>query len=191
MLFWNADATARIVRVVVAADAAAARALVRFEPDVWGARHIGRLTPDGYHLIAAPDVGTRHHLLLPGPEPPPPGAILTPCIPWDEWHPERLEAARAFWHFAARPRVSPAPRCPPARPHSRSLKIAYMAWALDLAGAGASERDIHRAVIGEPPVPWEDSGARSRIRTLLVTARCWRDGAALQLLLPRRRALAG
>ena len=171
MLFWNADATARIVRVVVAADVAADRALVRFEPDVWGARRIGRLTPDGYHLIAAPDVGTRHHLLLPGPE--------------------RLEAARAFWHFAARPRVSPAPRSPPARPHSRSLKIAYMAWALDLVGAGASERDIHRAVIGEPPTPWEDSGARSRIRSLLGAAQRWRDGAVFRLLMPQRRSLAG
>jgi hypothetical protein len=191
MLFWNADATARIVRVVVAAGPAAGRALVRFEPDVWGARHIGRLTPDGYHLIVAPDVGIRHHLLLPGPEPPTPGATLAPVIPWDAWHSERLEAARAFWHFAARPRVSPAPRTPPPRPHPRGLKIAYMAWALDLAGAGASERDIHRAVIGEPPSAWEDSGARSRIRTLLATARRWRDGAALQLLLPRRRALAG
>ena len=66
-----------------------------------------------------------------------------------------------------------------------------MAWALDLAGAGASERDIHRAAIGEPPAPWEDSGARSRIRTLLATARRWRDGAALQLLLPPRRARTG
>ena len=66
-----------------------------------------------------------------------------------------------------------------------------MAWALDLVGAGASERDIHRAVIGEPPVPWEDSGARSRIRSLLATARRSRDGAALQLLRPPRRALAG
>ncbi len=178
-------------QVVVAAGPAAGRGLVRFEQNGWGACHVGRPTPDGYHLIAAPDVGTRHHLLLPGPEPPPPGAILTPCIPWDEWHPERLEAARAFWHFAARPRVSPAPRTPPPRPHSRSLKIAYMAWALDLASAGASERDIHRAVIGEPAVLWEDSGARSRIRTLLATAQRWRDGAALQLLLPRRRPLAG
>lgn len=191
MLFWNADATARIVRVVVAADVAADRALVRFEPDVWRARHIGRLTPDGYHLIAAPDVGTRHHLLLPGPRPPAPGTILTPVIPWDAWHPERLEAARAFWHFAARPRASPVPRSPPSRPHPRGLKIAYMAWALDLAGAGASERDIHRAVIGEPPAAWEDSGARSRIRTLLGTARRWRDGAAFRLLMPQRGSLAG
>ena len=191
MLFWNADATARIVRVVVSAGAAADRALVRFERDGWGARHVGRLTPDGYHLIVAPNAGTRHHLLLPGPEPPAPGAILTPFIPWDEWHPERLEAARAFWHFAAWPRVSAAPRSPLARPHPRGLKIAYMAWALDLAGAGASERDIHRAVIGEPPAPWEDSGARSRIRTLLAAARCWRDGAVFRLLMPQRRSLAG
>ena len=191
MLFWNADATARIVRVVVAAGPAAGRALVQFEPDVWGARHIGRLTPDGYHLIVAPDVGTRHHLLLPGPEPPTPGTILTPVIPWDAWHPERLEAARAFWHFAAWPRASPVPRSPPSRPHPRGLKIAYMAWALDLAGAGASERDIHRAVIGEPPAAWEDSGARSRIRTLLGTARRWRDGAAFRLLMPQRGSLAG
>ncbi len=191
MLFWNAAATARIVRVVVAAGPAAGRGLVRFEQNGWGACHVGRPTPDGYHLIVAPDVGIRHHLLLPGPEPPVPGATLAPVIPWDEWHPERLEAARAFWHFAARPRVSPAPRTPPPRPHPRGLKIAYMAWALDLAGAGASERDIHRAVIGEPHSAWEDSGARSRIRTLLATARRWRDGAALQLLLPRRRALAG
>ena len=191
MLFRNADATARVVRVVVAAGAAAGRALVRFERDGWGSRQIGRPTPDGYHLIVAPNAGTRHHLLLPGPEPPPPGAILTPCIPWDEWHLERLEAARAFWHFAARPRVSPAPRTPPPRPHPRGLKIAYMAWALDLAGAGASERDIHRAVIGEPPAPWEDSGARSRIRTLLAAARSWRDGAAFRLLMPQRRSLAG
>ena len=190
MLFWNADATARIVRVVVAAGPAAGRALVRVEPDVWGARHVGRLTPDGYHLIVAPDVGIRHHLLLPGPEPPAPGAILTPVIPWDEWHPERLEAARAFWQFAARPRVSPGPRTPPPRPHPRGLKIAYMAWALDLAGAGASERDIHRAVIGEPPAPWEDSGARSRIRSLLGAAQRWRDGAVFRLLMPQRRSLA-
>ena len=191
MLFWNADATARIVRVVVAAGAPADRALVRFERDGWGARHVGRLTPDGYHLIVAPDVGIRHHLLLPGPEPPAPGAILTPGIPWDAWHSERLDASRAFWHFAARPRVLPAPRSPPLRPHPRGLKIAYMAWALDLAGAGASERDIHRAVIGEPPAPWEDSGARSRIRALLATARRWRDGAVFRLLMPRRRSLAG
>jgi len=191
MLFWNADATARSVRVVVAAGPAAGRALVRFERNGWGARHVGRLTPDGYHVIVAPDVGIRHHLLLPGPEPPASGAILRPCIPWDEWHPERLEAARAFWQFAARPRVSPEPRSPPPRPHPRGLKIAYMAWALDLAGAGASERDIHRALIGEPPAPWEDSGARSRIRTLIGTARRWRDGAVFRLLMPQRRSLAG
>ena len=191
MLYWNADATARIVRVVVSAGAAADRALVRFERDGWGARHVGRLTPDGYRLIVAPDVGIRHHLLLPGPEPPAPGATLAPVIPWDAWHPERLEAARAFWHFAARPRTSPVPRSPPPRPHPRGLKIAYMAWALDLVGAGASERDIHRAVIGEPPAPWEDSGARSRIRALLATARRWRDGAVFQLLMPQRRPLAG
>ena len=191
MLFWNADATARIVRVVVAAGAPADRALVRFERDGWGARHIGRLTLDGYHLIVAPNARTRHHVLLPGPEPPALGAILTPCIPWDAWHPERLEAARAFWQFAARPRISPAPRTPPPRPHPRALKIAYMTWALDLAGAGASERDIHRAVIGEPPAPWEDSGARSRIRSLLGAARRWRDGAVFRLLMPQRRSLAG
>ena len=191
MLFWNADATARIVRVVVAPGAPAGRALVRFERDGWGARNVGRLTPDGYHLIVAPNAGTRHHLLLPGPEPPAPAAILTPCTSWDEWHLERLEAARAFWQFAARPRMSPVPRSPPPRPHPRGLKIAYMAWALDLVGAGASERDIHRAVIGEPPAPWEDSGARSRIRALLATARRWRDGAVFRLLMPQRRPLAG
>ena len=56
---------------------------------------------------------------------------------------------------------------------------------------GRSERDIHRAVIGEPPAAWEDSGARRRIRTLLATARRWRDGAAFQLLRPPRRLLAG
>ena len=192
MLFWNAEATARLVRVAVAEVVGADCALVRFASDGWGARHVGRPTPDGYHLIVAPNAGTRHHLLLPGPEPPVPGAILTPVIPWDAWHLERLEAARAFWHFAAWPRVSPAPRSPAPRPHPRGLKTAYMAWALDLAGAGASERDIHRIVIGEPPAAaWEDSGARSRVRTLLATARRWRDGAAFRLLMPERRSLAG
>ena len=191
MLFWNANATARIVRAVVATGAAADRALVRFERDGWGSRHVGRPTPDGYHLIVAPDVGTRHHLLLPGPEPPAPGAKLVPIVPWDAWHPERLEAARAFWQFAAQPRASPAPRIALPKPHPRGLKIAYMSWALDLAAAGASERDLHRAMIGEPPTAWEDSGARSRIRTLLATARRWRDGAAFQLLMPSRRALPG
>ena len=191
MLFWAADATAQIVRVQVVATVAERAPLVRFEPERWGAPYVGRPTPDGYHLIVAPNPGTRHHLLLPGPDPPEPGAILTPVIPWDAWHPERLEAARAFWQFAARPRASPAPRSPAPRPHPRGLKIAYMAWALDLSAAGASERDIHRAVIGEPPAAWEDSGARRRIRTLLATARRWRDGAAFQLLRPPRRALAG
>ena len=191
MLFWAADATARIVRVQVVATVAERSPLVRFEPAQWGVPHVGRPTSDGYHLIVAPNPDTRHHLLLPGPDPPEPGAILTPVIPWDAWHPERLEAARAFWQFAARPRASPAPRSAAPRPHPRGLKIAYMAWALDLSAAGASERDIHRAVIGEPPAAWEDSGARRRIRTLLATARRWRDGAAFQLLRPPRRALAG
>ena len=191
MLFWAADATARIVRAQVVAPAAGTTPLVRFDPERWGAACRGRPTPDGYHLIVAPNPGIRHHLLLPGPDAPAPGAILMPVIQWDAWHPERLEAARAFWQFAARPRVSPAPRNPAPRPHPRGLKIAYMAWALDLAAAGASERDIHRTVIGEPPAAWEDSGARRRIRTLLATARRWRDGAAFQLLRPPRRLLAG
>ncbi len=191
MLFWTADASARIVRAHIAPTGADATPLVRFEPDRWGAPFAARATPDGYHLIVAPNAGTRHHLLLPGPDPPAFGAALTPLIPWDAWHPERLEAARAFWKFAARPRVSPAPRTPPPRPHPHGLKIAYMAWALDLAAVGASERDIHRTVIGEPPAAWEDSGERRRIRTLLATARRWRDGAAFQLLRPPRRALAG
>ena len=191
MLFWNADATVRIVRVSVAAGVAADGAMVRFEPDRWGARHVGRPTPDGYHLIVAPNAGIRHHLLSPGPDPPPPGATLAPIVPWDAWHPERSEAARAFWYFAARPRVSPAPRTAPPKRHPRGLKIAYMAWALDLGVAGASERDIHRAMIVDPPAAWEDSGARSRIRTLIATARRWRDGAAFQLLMPNRRPLPG
>ena len=191
MLFWTADVSARIVRAQVAQAVAGEMPLIRFEPERWGAPFAARATPDGYHLIVAPNASTRHHLLLPGPDPPEPGAILTPVIPWDAWHPERLEAARAFWQFAARPRASPAPRSPAPRPHPRGLKIAYMAWALDLSVVGASERDIHRTVIGEPPAAWEDSGARRRIRTLLATARRWRDGAAFQLLRPRRYALAG
>ncbi len=190
MLFWTADATARIVRVQAGATCTSTP-LVRFEPARWGAPYLGRQTPDGYHLVVAPHLGVRHHLLLPGSGPPGQGAMLTPVIPWDAWHPERLEAARAFWQFAARPRASPAPRIPPLRSHPRGLKIAYMAWALDLAAAGASERDLHRAVIGEPPAAWEDSGARRRVRTLLTTARSWRDGAAFQLLRPPRRPLAG
>ncbi|MDA8247705.1 MAG: DUF2285 domain-containing protein [Rhodospirillales bacterium] len=191
MLFWTADATARIVRARVLDNDSGTTPLVRFEPERWGAPFLGRPTPDGYHVIVAPNPGTRHHLLLPGPDPPARGAILTPVIPWDAWHKERLEAARAFWQFAARPRVSPAPRSSPPRPHPRGLKIAYMAWALDLAAAGMSERDIHRMLLGEPPAAWEDSGARSRIRTLLATARRWRDGAAFQLLRPPRPLRAG
>ena len=191
MLFWTADATARIVHLAVAPDAAEHGTLVRFEPERWGAPWVARATPDGYHAIVAPHAGIRHHLLFPGPDPPPVGAPLIPVIPWDAWHKERLEAARAFWHFAAHPRASPAPQSPAPRPHPRGLKIAYMAWALDLAAAGASERDIHRAVIGEPPAPWEDSGARSRIRSLLGAARRWRDGAVFRLLMPQRRSLAG
>ena len=191
MLFWNAEATARIVQAQVVTSAIGATPLVRFEPARWGAPYVGRPTPDGYHLIVAPHSGIRHHVLLPGPDPPAQGAVLAPVIPWDAWHSERLEAARAFWKFAARPRVSPAPRAPPPQPHPRGLKVAYLAWALDLAAAGHSERDIHRSVIGEPPTAWEDSGARRRIRGLLATARRWRDGAAFQLLRPPRRPLAG
>ena len=186
MLFWSEEATARLVHVRVGTDGMIGKSLVRFEPDCWRARHIGRPTPDGYHLVVAPSSGVRHHLIFQSRDPPPPNAPLTPIIPWDAWHPERLEAARAFWKFAARSRVPAASSIPTPKPHPRGLKIAYMAWALDLAAAGASERDIFRAVLGEPPSAWEDSGARSRVRTLVTTTRRWRDGAAFRLLKPPR-----
>jgi hypothetical protein len=186
MLFWRAEATARIVYVTVGDDEATNRTLVRFEPDRWDARHAGQPTPDGYHLVVAPTAGIRHHLLFQSGKPPSSNAPLTPIIPWDAWHPERQEAARSFWQFASRPRASARPGIPCPKRHPRGLKIAYMAWALDLAASGVSERDIHRAIIGEPPSAWEDSGARSRVRTLVATARRWRDGAAFRLLKPPR-----
>ena len=186
MLFWIAEATARVVHVRVGTDETIGESLVRFDPDNWGAHYTGRPTPDGYHLVVAPSASVRHHLIFQSRDPPPADASLTPVVPWDAWHPERLEAAHAFWRFAARPRVPAASSTTRPKPHPRGLKIAYMAWALDLTITGASERDIHRALLGEPPAAWEDSGARSRVRTLVATARRWRDGAAFTLLKPPR-----
>ncbi|MBS3025028.1 DNA -binding domain-containing protein [Acidiphilium multivorum] len=182
MLFWSAEATARVVHVRIGTDGTTGPTLVRYDPEGWSARDIGRSTPDGYHLVVAPSSGARHHLIFQSRDPPPANVPLTPIIPWDAWHPERLEAARAFWKFAARPRLSTASSIPEPKAHPRGLKIAYMTWALDLGATGASERDIHRAVLGEPPAAWEDSGARSRMRTLVATARRWCDGAAFRLL---------
>ncbi len=183
MLFWAADATARVVHVrVVDVHETTGPSRVRFNPEVWGARYIGRPTPDGYHLVVAPSVSVRHHLIFQSRDPPPLDAPLAAVVLWDAWHSDRLEAAHAFWRFAARPHVPATSSIPKPKPHPRGLKIAYMAWALDLAAIRASERDIHRALFGEPPGAWEDSGARSRVRTLVATARRWRDGAAFRLL---------
>lgn len=183
MLFWTADATARVVHVrVVDIHETNDKSLVRFEPDNWGAHYIGRPTPDGYHLIVAPSARVRHHLIFQSCNPPPLNSPLAPVVHWDAWHSERLEAAHAFWRFAGRPHVPAASSLSKPKPHPRGLKIAYMAWALDLAATRASERNIHRALFGEPPGSWEDSGARSRVRTLVATARRWRDGAAFRLL---------
>ncbi|MCW8308059.1 DUF2285 domain-containing protein [Acidiphilium sp. PA] len=186
MLFWTAEAIARAVHVRVGHDESIGNSLVRFDPDKWGAHYAGRPTADGYHLVVAPSSSVRHHLIFQSRDPPPVSAPLTPVVLWDAWHPERLEAAQAFWRFAAHPRVRLPSSLPRPKPHPRGLKIAYMAWALDLAGTGASERDTHRALLGEPPAAWEDSGARSRVRTLVATARRWRDGAAFKLLKPLR-----
>ncbi|MEE3502977.1 DNA -binding domain-containing protein [Acidiphilium acidophilum] len=186
MLFCTAEAIARAVHVRVGHDESIGNSLVRFDPDKWGAHYAGRPTADGYHLVVAPSSSVRHHLIFQSRDPPPVNAPLTPVVPWDAWHPERLEAAQAFWRFATPPRVRPTSSIPRPKAHPRGLKIAYMAWALDLVGTGASERDTHRALLGEPPAAWEDSGARSRVRTLVAAARRWRDGAAFRLLKPVR-----
>jgi len=186
-VFWRADALARHVRLAAIPESMAADSLIRFEPDRWGGGHAGRTTLDGYHLILAPAIGVEHHLFFADAHPPPVGTPLMPLPNFDAWHPERLEATRAFWRFAQDPRSSPAPRIKPPRPNGKALEFAFLAWMLDLKNQGATDRDLAQAMFGVAPTDWEDGGLRSQIRRLIRKARVFTAGQYRLLLKPRRR----
>lgn len=169
-VFWRADALARHVRLTSAPDVLAADTLVRFEPERWGGRSVGRPTPDGYHLIVMPVPGIAHHLFFTGTDPPALGTSLAPMPSFDPWHPERLDATLAFWRLAQNPRVSAAARIRRPKPTPRSLEAAFMLWALDLRREGASLRDIGAAVVGRMAINWEDNGTRSWVRRFVTNA---------------------
>ena len=188
-VYWRADALARHVRLAAAPDSIATESLVRFEPDRWGGRQAGRSTLDGYHLILAPAIGVEHHLFFADADPPSIGTPLMPQPSFDAWHPERLEATLAFWRFAQNPRSSPAPRVKPPRPSGKTLEFAFLAWALDLKRQGATDHELTRALFGEMPFDWEDSGLRSQVRRLVAKARAYATGGYRRLLMPRRRPL--
>ncbi|MDR3529309.1 MAG: DUF2285 domain-containing protein [Rhodopila sp.] len=190
LVFWRADALARHVRVVPASERTSGDGLVRFEPARWGGRQAGRATPDGYHLIVSPSHGVEHHLFFTDPDPPPAGTKLMPMPAFDAWHPERLEATLAFWRFAHHPRVSPAPRVKPPPSGPKALETAFLIWTLDLNRAGTSDREIARAIFGEAPKEWEDSGSRSMVRRFIAKAEEFTANKYHSLLKPRRGPLS-
>ena len=159
---------------------------VRFTPEAWGGRHLGRPTPDGYHLIVAPVPGLSFHLLLPGPDPPPEGTAFSPLVDFDPWHAERAATALAFWRFAQAPRTSRAARVSRPKPDEATLEAAFLIWALDMKTQGASYRDIAEAVYGATPRDWSDTANRGRVRRLLDSARQKAASAYRFLLKPRR-----
>lgn len=183
-VFWRADAFARWVRLAPAPRDAAT--LVKFEPRRWGGQQSGLTTTDGYHLIVRPPRGIEHHLFFADPDPPAVGTALVPSPPFDAWHPERLEAALAFWRFAHRPRRSPAPRVPLLRPGPKSLEIAFLIWTLDLNLEGASDREIAEVLFGRAPRNWEDSGFRSLVRRFIAKSRLYGAERWRSLLKPDR-----
>jgi hypothetical protein len=160
--------------------------LIHYEPERWGARQIGRSTPDGYHLILAPAPGVEHHLIFSDPDPPPRGTALMPLPSFDAWHPERLAATLAFWSLAQRPRSSPAAPVKTSKPSAKSLEAAFLVWILDLERSGTSAREIARALFGETPRDWEDSSTRSRVRRLLRKAKAMSAGGYRRMLKPPR-----
>jgi hypothetical protein len=168
----------------------AASSLIRYEPERWGGRQMGRSTPDGYHLILAPAPGIEHHLIFSDPDPPQSGTALIPSPSFDAWHPERLAATLAFWRFAQHPRSSPAAPVKMPRPSAKSLEAAFLVWTLDLESSGTSAREIARALFGEAPPDWEDSSTRSRVRRLLRKAQAMSAGGYRRLLKPHASARA-
>ncbi|WP_246138474.1 DUF2285 domain-containing protein [Nitrospirillum bahiense] len=168
-VFWRADALARLVRLTPAPLAAGC--LIHFDPDRWGGRQAALLTPDGYQLIVSPRPGLAHHLLLPGPDPPAARAALAPQPLFDAWHPQRLASTLAFWRYAQNPRITRAPPVPALKPTGRTLESTFILWALDLAAAGASGREVAAALWGAVPADWSDSPMRAQVRRVLATGR--------------------
>ncbi|MBB6254948.1 DUF2285 domain-containing protein [Nitrospirillum iridis] len=179
-VFWRADVLARLVRLTPAPLAAGC--LIHFDPDGWGGRQAALLTADGYHLIIAPRPGLAHHLLLPGPEPPAAHAPMAPVPLFDAWHPQRLASTLSFWRYAQNPRITRAPPVPAPRPTGRTLESAFMLWALDLATAGASGREVAAALWGSAPVDWSDSPMRAQVRRVLATGGRLANGGYRALL---------
>ncbi|WP_186457175.1 DUF2285 domain-containing protein [Nitrospirillum amazonense] len=140
------------------------------------------LTPDGYQLIVSPRPGLAHHLLLPGPAPPAVRAPLAAQPLFDAWHPQRLASTLAFWRYAQNPRVTRAPPMRAPRPTGRTLESTFMLWALDLAAAGASGREVAAALWGAVPVDWSDSPMRAQVRRLLATGGRLANGGYRALL---------
>lgn len=188
-MFWRADILARSVHLAPAPEGAAVESLVRFEPERWDGRQAGFSTPDGYHMIVAPPRGIEHHLFFADPDPPAIGTKLISAVPFDAWHPDRLEATLSFWRFAHRPRMSPAPRVPVPRANRKTLEAAFLLWALDLYRAGASEREIAEALFGHAPPNWEDTGLRSSVRRFIAKSRRYSTDKWRSLLKPHRRRL--
>ncbi len=184
LVLWQPERLARLVRL--SPTPYATDCLVRFEPDRWGGRQLGRIVPDGYQLVVAPALGIEHHLLLSCAEVPGAGTPLAPVPAFDAWHPERLAATLAFWRFAQYPRVTPGASTRLPRPASRALQAAFMLWALDLKHVGATDREIACAVWGDAPSGWSDSALRAQVRRFLKAARQHAADRYAVLLKPKR-----
>jgi hypothetical protein len=184
LIFWRADVLSRLVRL--APMRRSLDSLVRFTPERWGGRQRGRATPDGYHLIIAPDPGVTHHLLLPGRGPPAIGTPLVPMPAFDPWHAERVDATLAFWRFAQEPRVSRAPPIVRPKPTRHTIEAAFMLWALDLKRAGATDREVAIALYRMAPTVWSDTPLRAQVRRLIASAQRVSTSTYRLLLKPRR-----